>query len=68
MAGAIRVKYVSGPPVTLTELRAYQSFLVEGSYRSYEAVIPVPEPSFGAAACITVLFGIFRASRRNWPA
>ena len=67
MSGVIRVRYISGPPVTLTELRAYQSFSIDGTYRSYEAIMPVPEPSFFWGGCIAVLFYCWRASRRVWP-
>lgn len=64
MAGSIRVTYLYGPPVTLTELIAYQSFLVDGTLRSYEAIIPVTEPSIGGLACIAaVLLGNCRALR-----
>ena len=63
--GTIRVRFLSGPPVTLTELRAYQSFLVGGTYRSYEAIITVPEPSVEGMACVGVLFVCSLTLRRS---
>ena len=61
--GSIRLTFLSGPAVALTDLIVYQSFPVGGIYRSYEAVLPVPEPPLWALIGLAAAIAFGYSSR-----
>lgn len=67
--GGVRLTFVSGPAVSLTELRFSQYILVGGTYQRYQAVLPVPEPRPSALIGIAAAaaYGLSRQRRLTRP-